>query len=407
MPDEKRFDTSGRKAVGNGGNPARTRAQNLTVVLDALRKLQPISRTDLAKAIHLTPATMTHLVAELGELGFLTESRSPDQQIGRRPTLLSLERSVAHFIGVEISRDYVLGITTSFSGEVEQSVKRLAPATDGAEATLEVIFDVVATLWNEESPPVGIGVGVPGPVDTRTGKVQEPPNFPGWRGVALADLLGKRWGVPVLIDDDARTSALGEYWFGAGKQVENLLFLSIGSGVGAGLIVRGELYRGAHELAGEIGHITLDLNGRHCECGNRGCLETFVSTAAIRRDAAALGIDVEENLLFQLEKLASEGHEQALEVKNSVYRYLGAGIINAVNFYDPSLIVIGGELVTAWSNVTEQLVGRVRGCSFGIASKSVAILPSVLGGYASAIGAASLVIQHLFHNPYLIKKSEY
>ena len=116
---------------------------------------------------------------------------------------------------------------------------------------------------------------MPGPVDTAQGRVREPPNFPGWRDAPLTRVLRERWGVPVLIDDDAKTAALGEYWFGAGSSVESLLYLSVGSGVGAGLIVRGKLYRGTHELAGEIGHTTLDLDGPPCECGNRGCLETF------------------------------------------------------------------------------------------------------------------------------------
>ena len=400
-----------RRTVANGSNPVRARAQNLTVVLDALRKLQPISRTDLAVATHLTPATITNLVGELGDLGFIRERRSPEKQLGRRPTLVSLEPSAVGIIGLEISRTYVLGVKTNLSGEVLRSEKRLAPAHRGAEATLGIVHEVVAELW-DESPPFGIGVGVPGPVDTAQGRVREPPNFPGWRDVPLTRVLRDRWGVPVFIDDDAKTAALGEYWFGAGSSVESLLYLSVGSGVGAGLIVRGELYRGTHELAGEIGHTTLDLDGPPCECGNRGCLETFVSTAAIEREAALRGLGDgdrggdrggdKDSLLARVEQLAAGGDARAAGLKDRTYRYLAAGVINAVNFYDPDLIVVGGELVQTWRDVAEELLKRVRGRSFGFASSAVALCPSQLGGYASVIGAAGLVTQFVFEQPYLI-----
>ena len=394
-----------RRTVANGSNPARIRAQNLTLVLDALRKLQPISRTDLAAATNLTAATMTNLVAELGRLDLLSEQRSSAKGLGRRPILLSLKPDALTIIGLEISRTSVLGVVSNLSGEMVRSKKRSTPARRGAEATLKTVHEVIAELWDASKPPVGIGVGVPGPVNTEQGRVREPPNFPGWRDVPLAPLLRERWGVPVLLDDDARTAALGEYWFGAGGSVEGLLYLSVGSGVGAGLIVRGELYRGAHELAGEIGHTTLDLNGPACECGNRGCLETFVSTAAITKEAVSLGIDGADDLLSYLEKLALAGDPQAAGLKDRVYRYLAAGVVNAVNFYDPDLIVVGGELVTAWQDLPEQLLKRVRGRSFGFASRSVEICPSELGGYASVIGAASLVIQYVFQHPYVLDSS--
>ena len=391
-----------KRSVANGSNPVRVRARNLSVVLDALRKLQPVSRTELASATDLTAAAMTHLVAELGDLGFIREQRAPDRQegklLGRRPTLLSLNAGAVNIVGIEISREYVLGVTTNLSGEVGRSEKRAAPAGRGAEATLEVMHDVIAELW--ENSPFGIGVGVPGPVDTAQGRVREPPNFPGWRDLPLAQVLRERWGVPVLIDDAAKTAALGEYWFGAGRSVASLLYLSVGSGVGAGLIVHGELYRGTHKLAGEIGHTTLDLDGPPCECGNRGCLETFVSTGAVRKKAVALGL---QDDLAHVERCAATGDRRAADLKDRTYRYLAAAAINAVNFYDPDLIVVGGELVGVWPDLADQLLQRVRGRSFGFASRSVEICASKLGGYASVVGAAGLVMQHVFRQPHLVE----
>lgn len=375
--------------------------QNLTVVLDALRKLQPISRSELAAATSLTPATMTNLVAELVNRGFICEERSSEKQIGRRPTLLTLNTKGIPILGIEISRSRVLGVVTDVSGANRRSVQRSAPAQDGHEITLGIVEEVIEQLWDKTSPPVGIGIGVPGPVDSTRGWVLEPTNFPGWHKVPLSNILSRRWKVPVLIDDDAKTAALGEHWFGTGQSVNTMLYISIGEGVGAGLIVRDELYRGTHELAGEIGHTTLDLNGPICECGNRGCLETFISMEAIRERASSLNAS-DDNLLGYIESLSLQGSDEAVAIKNMVYRYLAAGVSNAVNFYDPDLIVVGGLLVDAWDDLCSQLSERVRGRSFSLTSRSIEIRSSELGRYASVTGAAVLVIQHLFRNPQLL-----
>ena len=389
--------------ISSGSNLPRIRAQNLTVVLDALRKLQPISRSDLAAVTDLTPATMTNLIAELVNRGFIREERSLEKQIGRRPTLLSLDLNGATILGIEISRSQVLGIVTDFSGTIRQSAQRPAPAQAGQAATLGIIQEVIELLWDNASPPAGIGIGVPGPVDSTRGWVLEPPNFPGWHEVPLSQILSDRWKVPVLIDDDAKTAALGEHWFGTGQSVNTMLYISIGEGIGAGLIVRDELYRGTHELAGEIGHTTLDLDGPICECGNRGCLETFVSIGAIQDRASSLALP-DGDVLQTVESLAQQENSQAIAVKDVTYRYLAAGVTNAVNFYDPDLIVVGGPLVDAWDDLCKQLGQRVRGRSFSRASKSIKIQSSELGRYASVVGAAVLVIQHLFRNPQLLDK---
>lgn len=398
--------------VASGSNLPRVRARNLTVTLDALRKLQPISRSGLAAATRLTAATMSNLVADLASLGFIREERSPERRIGRRPVLLSLDPDGPQLLGIEISRSRVLGVVTDLAGGIRASARRPAPAQRGSEATLAIVQGVIEELWDEGAPPAGIGVGIPGPVDSGRGRIMEPPNFPGWSGLPLGDILHDRWGVPVLVDDDAKTAALGEHWFGAGRTVDTMLYVSIGEGIGAGLVVHNELYRGTHELAGEIGHMTLDLDGPACECGNRGCLETFVSLGAIRERAAALGLEHEGGPELELaradaieavERLAGHGHAGATALKDRVYRYLAAGIVNAVNCYDPDAIIVGGPLVERWNDLCPQLRMRVRGRSFGVATQAVDLRSAALGGYASVVGAAVLVIQHLFRHPGLLR----
>jgi N-acetylglucosamine repressor len=215
--------------------------------------------------------------------------------------------------------------------------------------------------------------------------------------------------VPVIVDDDAKAAAVGEQWFGAGRNVSNLLYLSIGTGVGAGLIVHDSLYRGTHELAGEIGHTTLDLNGPRCECGNRGCLETFVSTAAIFGKAQnLLGARVmdagPEAALKELHRQAQAGVREAQLIKDETYQYLAAGVTNAVNFYDPDLIILGGLLPLCWPDLMDEMRRRVQGKSFAFASDAVTLVSSRLGTRSAMLGGASFVMQAVLAAPHLVRE---
>jgi predicted NBD/HSP70 family sugar kinase len=389
-------------SVRTGSNLPKVRARNLSVVLDALRRLQPISRSDLALATELTPATMTNLVGELTALGLVLETPAETRQIGRRPSLLTFNHRAGCAIGIEISRREVRGVLSDLSGNVLARAERAHGANVAPDAVLASVNAIVARL-KKSGAPLGIGVGVPGPVDTEAGVVLEPPNFPGWQAVPLGTQLRARWGVSVWLDDDAKTAALGERWFGAGRGfggahgAQNLLYVSIGEGIGAGLIVRDRLYRGTHDLAGEIGHTTLDLDGPLCECGNRGCLEMLVSIPALLRTLGGVS-SIEE-----VHALAVAGDVGARALKERAYRYLAAGVGNAVNFYDPDLIVLGGALIQAWPELCAEITTRVRGRSFAFASRDVQIQAAQLGADSSALGAASLVIEQVINTPALLQ----
>jgi predicted NBD/HSP70 family sugar kinase len=384
-------------SVRTGSNLPKVRARNLSVVLDALRRLQPISRSDLALATELTPATMTNLVGELTALGLVHETPAETRQIGRRPSLLTFNHAAGAVIGIEISRRAVRGVLSDLAGNVLLRAGRDHSASVAPAAVLASVNAVIAKLKKHGSP-LGIGVGVPGPVDTAAGVVLEPPNFPGWHEVPLGEQLRARWGVDVWLDDDAKTAALGERWFGAGRGfggqgAQNLLYVSIGEGIGAGLIVRDRLYRGTHDLAGEIGHTTLDIDGPLCECGNRGCLEMLVSIPALLQTMGGV------SSIAEVHTLAEAGDAGARALKERAYRYLAAGVGNAVNFYDPDLIVLGGALIQAWPELCGEIATRVRGRSFAFASRNVSIQVAQLGADSSALGAASLVIEQIISAP--------
>ncbi|MFC4427275.1 ROK family protein [Deinococcus navajonensis] len=385
------------RSIRQGRNLPEVRADNLSVVIEALQKLQPIARSALAEATGLTAATITHMVNELEAFDLLVEVPSNERNVGRRPTLLSFNRKRGQLIGLEISRTRILAIRSDFSGQIlARHEEPFQPTAQVAEG-LAAVSGVIRRLIDPSLPLLGIGVGVPGPVNSTQGTVIEPPNFGGWRNVPLTALLRERFGVPCWLDDDAKAAAYGERWFGAGRHEETLLYISLRSGVGSGLIVGDRVYRGAHELAGEIGHTTIHVDGPLCECGNRGCLETLVSVPAIMQEARRLG--VEAHSPAELHRRAVSGDLVAGNIKDRVYLYLGAALVNAVNHYDPAVIVLGGQLVRSWPDLIGTVAQRVKGRSFGYLSKDIRIVESALDSDAAALGAVAIARHNILQNP--------
>ncbi|MFC4454209.1 ROK family transcriptional regulator [Deinococcus sonorensis] len=386
------------RRIRQGRNLPEVRADNLSVVLEALQKLQPISRSGLAEATGLTAATITHMVDELSAYDLLVETPSSERQIGRRPTLLTLNPERGQVIGVELSRSRIQVIRSNFGGQTLARLDRPFQPTASVEQGLTQLAGVISDIVDQDRPLLGIGVGVPGPVNSAEGVVLGPPNFGGWRNVALTAWLRERFGVPCWLDDDAKAAAFGERWYGAGRHEDTLLYISLRSGVGAGLIVGDRVYRGAHELAGEIGHTTIHVDGPLCECGNRGCLETLVSVPAILQEARRLGLTVGSPA--ELHTLAHAGDPVARSIQERVHTYLSAALVNAVNHYDPALIVLGGVLVRSWPDLTATLAEKVKGRSFGYLSKDIRIVQSVLGEDATALGAVAIAIDHILGDPH-------
>ncbi|WP_019586581.1 ROK family transcriptional regulator [Deinococcus apachensis] len=384
-----------------GSNATLVKAQNLSSVLIAIHHLQPVSRTDLAAKLNLTAATLTNLVGELTSLGFVEETQSPHRQIGRRPRLLTLNPATAHFVGVEISRTRVQALYVDLGGTIHGRVTCPLPAQQPGRFVLQTTIDAVRAVTEGRPPIVGIGVGVPGPIDLERGMVLTPTNFGGWAHVPLTGLLQGEFGVPVFIDDDARTAALGEHALGAGQHVPNMLYVSLGKGIGSGLILNGSLYRGTHGLAGEIGHTVLDVRGPRCDCGNHGCLETLASIPAVLQRARDVGLSVDG--IEQLLKAATGGNAAAATVLEDTRTYLSAALVSAVNFCDPDLIVVGGALVQAWPGLVPRLGASVRGHSFQQVSSDVQIVASATGEDAAALGAATLVQQHVLLRPDVVR----
>ena len=256
---------------------------------------------------------------------------------------------------------------------------------------------------------IGIGVGAPGPLDRERGIVLVAPNL-GWKDFPLAARIRDRLNLPTTLDNDANCATYGEWWQGAARGGVNVVGLTIGTGIGGGLILNGALYHGSSDMAGEIGHTTIDLNGRHCKCGNYGCLEAYASAPAIATRAREVLVreDGESAIPSMVQgrfdeitaqivyDAAAAGDPIANEIVRDTARYLGAGVANLLNTFNPDIVVIAGGVTAAGDALFVPLRAEVRRRAFAPAVKAVRIVPGELPGTAGVVGAvASFKQQHL------------
>ena len=245
----------------------------------------------------------------------------------------------------------------------------------------------------------GVGIGAPGPLDREKGLVIFAPNL-GWRDFPLRDRVSRAVGLPAMLDNDANCATFGEWWLGAARGGRNVVGMTIGTGIGGGLILNGALYHGASDVAGEIGHITIDSTGRLCKCGNYGCLEAYASGPAIAQRARELLAGDEPSSLparvdGQLERLtarivyeaAKEGDFLARLVVRDTARFLGAGIANLLNIFNPDVVVLAGGVTMAGDTLFEPLRAEVRRRAFRPAVEACRIVPGTLGDAAGVLGA--------------------
>ncbi len=291
--------------------------------------------------------------------------------------------------------------TNAFAGD-EGVAERIVALVEG------VILDSMEQTDCARRDFIGIGVGAPGPLDRERGIVLVAPNL-GWKDFPLAQRIQSRLSLPTTLDNDANCATFGEWWQGAARGGRNVVGLTIGTGIGGGLILNGALYHGSSDMAGEIGHTTIDLNGRHCKCGNYGCLEAYASAPAIATRAREVLVREEgesviptmvdgkfENITAQIVyDAAAAGDPIANEIVRDTARYLGVGVANLLNIFNPDIVVLAGGVTAAGDALFVPLRAEVRRRAFSPAVRAVKIVPGELPGTAGVVGAvASFKQQH-------------
>ncbi|HUF51021.1 MAG TPA: ROK family protein [Longimicrobiales bacterium] len=261
---------------------------------------------------------------------------------------------------------------------------------------------IIAQHGGRREDFAGVGIGSPGPLDRATGTVINTPNL-GWRNFPLRDLISNGIGLPATLDNDANCATYGEWWLGAGRQVDTLVGLTLGTGIGGGIVLNGEIFHGASDAAGEIGHMTIEANGRKCKCGNYGCLEAYASGPAIALRAVE-GIEAgAESLLPALVNGRLDGMTAATvyeavvlgdpyanDVMRETAKFLGAGVANLINVLNPEMIVIAGGVTRAGDHLFTPLRAEVRRRSFKSAQEACQIVSAQLPGTAGVVGAIAV-----------------
>lgn len=377
------------------GDQALVKKINKSIVLHTIRKHSPLSRAKVSEMTGLNKATVSNLVAELCQQELVTEAGPGESSGGRKPLILHFNAMAGSVIGIELRVKQLTAVLSDLGGHT--LAERDFPLEHHELSyVLEELHNIISALIAVAPVTpygiVGIGVGVPGMVD-ENGMVLFAPNL-GWEMVDLRGLLESSFSVPVTIDNEANAGAQGELNFGAARDVRHLLYVSAGSGIGSGIIIGGELYKGARGYAGETGHMTIEAEGTLCSCGSRGCWELYASEKTYDQPEVSLPALTTPELV----RHAALGQEDALRHFAKMGEYLGIGVTNLINSFNPEVIVIGGALSEAEEWLGEPLRRVVAERTLPYHKQQLEITFSKLGGRGTMIGAGFAAVMHFLGN---------
>jgi predicted NBD/HSP70 family sugar kinase len=387
------------------GNRDLMRAINRAAILTTIKSNGLIDRAQVARLTGLSPATVTGITSELIDEGLVFEKQPGDSRGGRPPILLAINPRGGFVVGIKLMEDHALGALTDLESTVIAKDSRPLKNKNSSEAIAvlgALVQSLVAQANIDRRRLLGVGVGLAGVVDSEHGILRESPFF-GWRDLPLRDLLQNLVQTPVYLDNDVNTLTLAEQWFGAGQGVEHFLVVTVGRGIGLGVVANGRFYRGAGGGAGELGHTLIDPQGPLCDCGKHGCLETYAGYPGLLRSAhqAYLSGEVDQDVtaIEQLICLAGAGQPAMMELLAQAGDLLGRAMSSLVNILNPALIIIGGEGVQLGAPFFEPLQNALRQYSMPNLFQDVRIQIEPWGDDVWARGAASLVLRQLFESP--------
>lgn len=365
---------------------------NRLKILQHLRR-EPCSRADLARKTGLSRAAITILTEELLGQRFLLETGTIRSEAGRRPMLLKLNENRYHTVGVSIARDKTSVGLVDFEG---RTLRTMEVTTEGdAEQAIDATASAIRTLLREDGGPIlGIGVIAPGPLDIHRGVLLQPPNFEKWRGVAVGPMLQQALGLPVCLENNPNALAIAERNYGCGPTFESMMVLTVDSGIGAGIILQGGIYRGVGGFGNEVGHTSINIDGPRCDCGNYGCLELYAARQAYLRTAAQMTpprhswSDIVEGALY--------GNSQCGALLELEANYLGQAIVNVLNLLELEAVVLSGDVVYKPELLLTALRKRVDSRAMFRAMRQVTLQVSQLPPEPEILCAASAMIEKYF-----------
>lgn len=380
-----------------------------SLIINMIRRRGPISRVDIAKVTGLTAPTITNISGKLIENGLIHEYMVGEYSGGRRPVLLRVNSEIANMIIVDIRSKDMIGYLINGGLEIkEQTCDDIQHL--GEEKILALLQETITQCYSSQHGKLAIAIGiiVRGPVLSKEGLSLFSPSA-GWRNVPLKYIVEKEFDLPVFVENDMRAMALGAYHYGPYRDIKNAVFLGVGGGIGSGIILNGELYRGLGDSAGEIGHTVVDATGPLCSCGNRGCLEAMASESALVNLVAAEIMNGENSLVADLVKgdcsvirpkhiyaAAEDGDTLSLQKLQQVGQYIGMGVANVINIFNPQLVLIGGGIVKGRKFIEEAMMKVIKERTLASSYSLARIEFSAEGRQDALKGIVDVVMEGIF-----------
>ncbi len=375
------------------GNYEVIKSINTSLVLDALRINDELSRSDLSRITGLTTGTITNITAKLLDLELIKEVGSSLQSSGgRRPVLLRLNDDGAYALAIDIRTTSIEIRLVDLKAKIIYSLKK--EGTFSLDQGTKLIIDTIQSLIKKEdikNKLVGIGISIPGWVDYETGKIIKLPNLVGWENYPIKQELENNFGIPVYIENDANLSALAELWFGKGKKYNNMVYVLVEDGIGTGLIINQQIYRGSGISIGELGHIPITNSKKQCSCGNIGCLDTVASAKAMIDQY--LGITNQEIDYITLIDRINHQDKDAFKVFKNAEESLGFAVSILVNILHPEAIIFGGKVIHDVPSFLPLVKEAMIGKALSPMLQDTVIFSSDLKDSNSILGAVALVFQ--------------
>ncbi len=378
-------------------------------LLRLLRDDGPRSRAELGDAVELSRSRLAVELDRLTHLGLVETAGLAASRGGRRSAIVQIDRQT-RFLGIDIGATSIDVAVTDGELRVLSRESEPADVRQGPEVVIRRALEMVGKLRAGDVAPgfAGAGAGLPGPVSFAGGVPVAPPIMPGWNHFPVREAFASELGCPVLVDNDVNIMALGERHAGLARSIDDFLFVKIGTGIGCGIVVNGQVYRGVSGSAGDIGHIRVDDNGPICTCGNTGCLEAFFGGTALARDALAAARSERSDELARLLRregtltaadvaaAAAAGDPVAVGMIRDGGRRVGQVLAGLVSFFNPGLVVIGGGVAGIGHALLAEIRGVVYRRSLPLATGNMPIVLSELAGEAGVVGAARLISDHVF-----------
>ena len=388
------------------GSRSLLRDLNVSLLIELVRRAGSISRADLARQSSLSAPTVSTIVEKLLGLGIFNEVSMAPSSGGRPPVLLSIDAKAGYVIGIKLRADGLTTVVCDLDAQVVASTEiSTSLVGNPAAAIIAIEQETRRVLRKAAVPPtkvLGVGIGLPGIIETNRG-VCNYSHLLWWRDVDIAGPLRKKLGMPIWVENDVNTLAVAEKWAGDASDARDFVTLSVGRGIGLGIVIDRALYRGANGAAGEFGHIIIEPGGPKCECGRYGCLEAIVGESALRQKVGErLGRDVSRQELIEL---LLGGDTLAVEVVENAGRRLGSAVANMMTLLNPELLIICGEGTELGPTFLDPIVTAVREQTFADLGRQADVKVQLWGDEAWAVGAATLVLRESFSLPNADEKS--